>query len=703
MPEVGTTPSRPPHVGTTETHTPVEPLPWMSRISAMPYLPGGASHQLDALRTLCSEVRRTDGLLTATLDADTATPRTLKQETDRLGSTGLLDRIDRHHVAISPNTEQWLESSDPYYLAAALHRHVRYIGEMLLELCDGHLGTRDLALLGDQKYSLNWSTLDQVRRRLAWLDCLGFVEYKTTQTVGLTALGAEYCSLLIPEPPLTSTTSDALQQPVEVPPSPPGISEVLSALGAEKLSKRHAVLGYIPRGSTGSDVSQNLSTLVNACIPSISRADLIQFCSHTFDISSTSFGASLTTLTKAGLVEQIGMNVFAATAIAREWIESNSSVNLIRILHTKFLFFLEIIAALSEFDNAPELAKAATEYYGLARLDVGGVRTRLQLLRAAGLIEEKGTWRYQPTPLGVALASSVQVQIAKDSAPLSIEGTALQSDDVQSRASEIAVELVAAGTASETPLRLELALVAAFQYLGFDARHLGGSGKTDVLLIGHDEANRETRVIVDAKSARSGTVNEGSIQFDTLVEHKAAHHADMVGIVGPNFESGRIRERAKQNAVSLITTTELASVVQRQALTPRSVSEFFQLLSSRADGRKDFESSWAAHERRIALLGIVVGVLAQETQDADEVTHGALSSDQIYLIIRGELDPRPSPSEIQDVLELLRHPLVKAVLSPAGASARVSANQLVDRPSLVASKLRALARSLDGLEDGAGL
>jgi hypothetical protein len=94
------------------------------------------------------------------------------------------------------------------------------------------------------------------------------------------------------------------------------------------------------------------------------------------------------------------------------------------------------------------------------------------------------------------------------------------------------------------------------------------------------------------------------------------------------------------------------------------------------------------------LLSQVVAVLAQEAREADEVTHGALSADQIYLIVRDDIDPRPSPKDIEEALQLLEHPLVASVSRASGNAGRSVTYRLVDSPGLVAAKIEALGRSI---------
>lgn len=679
----------------------VQPLPWASRIAGMPYLPGGGSQQLEALRETVACIADADGLLTATVTIGGAT-KTLRAATQQIAPSGLLDRIARDHVAPSASTRRWLESGDVYHLLAALHRHIRFVGELLHELAAKPLATSELGRIANDRFSLEWSTLDQIRRRCSWLTSMGLVEYKTSKALGLTELGRELLPLLEQGGPEPQSARSHPAEPVNIPPAPPRIAALLDAATQETLAGRDPVLGYIPRGNATLDAVSSLEILVNACVPSIPRAGLSELCSRTFGTGEGSFGAILTTLTKFGLIEQSGMNIYSATPEAKEWLETQSALDLVRILHTRMQFCLEIVPALSEVDRAPGLADAGMKKFGLPRADVGGIRTRLQLLKSAGLIEERTNWHYQATPLGEEVAARAPLLSSTDSQAV-VASERLMEGTVEENASAaemVARELVESGTASESPIRLEKAVLNAFTFLGMDARHIGGSGQTDVLLTIRSAPGGPTlTAIVDAKSARSGHVGEGSIQFDTLAEHKTAHGADFVCIVGPNFDSGRVRPRAAQNNVGLITTEELAATIRRHARTPRSAADFVDVLSPDESAREALQTTWTVDERRNALLGHVAGVLAAESRDEDEVTGGALGLDQIYLIVRGEVDPRPAPHDIEDALSLLRHPLIGAVTTVINPQTKVATYALMDSPMLIASKLRSLARIMDRMDD----
>ena len=681
----------------------VRPLPWASRLSSMPYLPGGGSNQVILLRELLQAVDARDGLLTATVTDGGERDRSLRDALKPLASTGFVQPMDRDHVVITEEARPWLQSNDDASLLAIFHRHVRYVGELLDALKDGPLSVRDLVAVAADQYDLTWSTPDQARRRVTWLACLGAVEYRTNTLLAITEHGRELLAALVLDGPAKS--APLLLQPIEFQDPPPVIGELLAGLTPASLAARNQVLGYIPRGKGESDVVQALQALVNAASPSTTKSDLLAFAEEHFGVSESSFGAVLTTLTRSGCLEQTALNTYQPTAAAAAWLETADALDLALMMHARYMFVLEIIPTLQEFDRVPDLARAAVDYYGLGRADAGGIRTRLQILKAAGLVVERGNWRYQATPLGEEVAARFPLQDALDEVVSAGRQEAGEGNDhdlpvATLLAHQIGFDLVAAGTDSDNPIRLEQVTARALQFLGFEARHIGGGGNTDVLATVDSEDSKPIRVIVDAKSARSGSVSEGAVSFDTLGEHKNQNRADHVVLVGPSFGAGRVRARAKQNLVTLITTTELAEIVNHHARTPLSAYHYLVLIQRGEDGRRELDARWAAAERRMSLLSQVITVLADEARDADEVTHGALTSDQIYLIARvGDAGPRPQLTDIEGVLGLLRHPLIDAIRVVQADRGRPTTYYLIDAPSLVREKLTALARALDGIDD----
>lgn len=612
---------------------------------------------------------------------------------------------DRTHVEVSPETREWLESGDRLILLSLLHRHIRYFGELMHDLAESPRSIKELLESAQANFELPWTTVDPVRRRVSWLISLGYVEYCTASRLRLSEEGEKVYASLSPGGPELRQEKPQQWTEINLPSPPTKLATLLDGLDPVTLQSRIAVLGYIPRGNLDIDIIAALHLLINATSPQVSRADLLAFTQEQFEVSESSFTAVLTMLTRTGLVQQTSLNVFSPTPVASEWLENPTPESLILLLHCKVQFILEIIPLLSEYDKAPAIARAAHQHFSLPRVDVAGIRARLQLLKAAGLVEEYSNWKYRPTALGEAFIHTYSFQKPADDddnvhdpgldEKLSDYDKALPSRFSETQA--IISELLESATDSDSPSRLEKAVAESLSLLGFEARHVGGGGKTDVLATVVDPSGNEVRVIVDAKSARSGTVTEGAVSFDTLREHKRQHKADFVILVGPSFDSGRTRTRAAEHGVRLVTVEELTRVLARHSRVPQSAFAYLKLVDPDQESLTDFESKWLKLERKLFLLGHVSAVLAQEAQQGDQTTGGALTTDQIYLIIRDEIDPRPTAKDIEEVVKFLEHPLIGSVTHNSSTN-KIPSYRLIDSPQRVADKIRSIADAVEQVE-----
>lgn len=171
-----------------------------------------------------------------------------------------------------------------------------------------------------------------------------------------------------------------------------------------------------------------------------------------------------------------------------------------------------------------------------------------------------------------------------------------------------AAELLAAGTDSSNPGRLEQNVAAALALLGFETEVIGGSGNTDVLANAPLGVDRYT-IVVDAKSTSGGRVSEHQINWVSLRDHREANGADFVVVVGPDFSSGQLRDRATDFSVCLLTTSELAELVRRQAETPVSLTELRPLFAASPLARAALEVVDAAAERRTRRMRLIERIL----------------------------------------------------------------------------------------------
>lgn len=123
-------------------------------------------------------------------------------------------------------------------------------------------------------------------------------------------------------------------------------------------------------------------------------------------------------------------------------------------------------------------------------------------------------------------------------------------------ASKLAKELREAQHDTKNPDRFEAAVAAAFQSLGFDTEHIGGSGDADVVaeaMLGEDTYS----LVLDAKTCQKGATRSG-INYDPLKSHQEQHEADYAVVVAPGFSQGDTVQHAIGRGVGLMTTEGLA-------------------------------------------------------------------------------------------------------------------------------------------------
>ena len=175
---------------------------------------------------------------------------------------------------------------------------------------------------------------------------------------------------------------------------------------------------------------------------------------------------------------------------------------------------------------------------------------------------------------------------------------------VASHPQRIADGLTLAAVDSGSPARLEAAVAEALRFLGFEADHIGGPGRADVVAYAELGVDRYS-IVLDAKSAGQGRVMEGQIDWVTIQEHQRHERADLSCVVGPAFAAGRLPERAREYRTRLLSAEQLAGVVRLHAETPLNLAELRPLFSDAPDLEtviRELRTAAAERARRGRLL-----------------------------------------------------------------------------------------------------
>ncbi|MEV8070714.1 restriction endonuclease [Streptomyces sp. NPDC085995] len=601
-----------------------------------------------------------------------------------LGSCGLVSKKG-DYLELTENAEKFLVDGDAEYLIAVFHSNVRFVGELLAEL-DTPKTHSDLNNAASEKYLLEWSTLDQVRRRTNWLRAAGLAElWKFENKLVLTDEGRQFrdrIQLVAPgEIPGSSSA-----QPIDftlTPPSP-GVLAELETLDQAVLAGRKAQWGYIAGGSS----LESIQFLVNAFSPETSRSHFIRLCVDQLSVKESSAEQSLNTLRALGFVEQTGPNSFAPTPLAQEWLASGDPVDLVRILHVKVALVAEVLSALKEESDTGAARRWLAIYYPGYRISQIELARRILILKDAGLIERIGHTRYRLTPLGAKFYDSVPL-LEPQGTLAGSSGSATKSASDIGQPSELdqqATEVHEAATDSANFSRFESAVAEAFSLLGLEVERHGGPKKTDILLTFWLSPTSRRRVTVEVKTDSAGQINENDVKFDALEEHRKAHKADRAILIGPGF-SGRLPQWAKGKGIPLISAGRLATWLTLSTRIRIFPHELYEMIFSGSA-----PSVWERAERGLEAVNQVTRMLWESGNDEADISfnQGALTVRDIWRMGKADSEAPLAPEEISSALQLLTNPLLSAASEMKGGEYVSTAP-----PNLIAARLRSFADAIE--------
>lgn len=644
---------------------------WAELASTAPSLPGGSGAQATSLlEVLDAFAENKDSPLVSSPEA---TERIVKQ----IGVLGLTKR-GASGIALTHLGQTLLKDPSPENLFLVLHSRVAYFGEMLARIAEAPASVEDLARNAREDFLMNWSSYDQVRRRLSWLHNIGLIDdgpkrLHVITKKGLRMLqGLELQDAADLKASLAEASKDAT-----LPLAPPLLREALQTLDD---GNRTLAWSYLTK-----DPVAALTFLAELVRKPLRKEDAVAAVAKEFDISSSSSKSFVDAAGALGIHEYVGKFEIAAIPLGVEWAQNATPLNLVRLLHIRFLGVGEALLYLDEVPRT--VGEIHSRMFGDAEAAPRQSRTAgvMRYLSLAGAVTPIGFARYTISGLGRALSD--ELPTATMQAPT--EGLSRPSPAHepagQSPLEAFLVELESASRDSANPARFERACADAFVRLGVEASHLGGPGKTDVLVTVRSNLKVIARTIIDAKSS-AGQLNEGSVKFDALREHAGKHDADLIAVIAPSFDgSGRLAAWAVANGVVLYTASDLGRLLTMHETYPFSADDVADLLS--VDRREEVAARREQHLEQLQLLSNVMRELRTESEQAQPEPITARDIGRVM---------RRDGSDVSDdlvgaVLRFLEQPEVAAV--HATSSGKYT---LPSSPQVAAGRLRALARAIVG-------
>lgn len=499
-----------------------------------------------------------------------------------------------------------------------------------------------------KKYGLNWNNLSNTRKRMDWLEVLGLIQAVGNRKWEVTEQGKDVLKEWCIVSPEVLEAEDSDMDDVEITEPPVEIAALLQKLSeSPELHKKRCTYNiWVPSPNR----IENLRIIIQFALHKVSRKELFEFIENQFKLRISSAESMLPFLKASGLLEEVGRNVYRATAAAQAWIETGNDLDFVRILHAHMRFVGEILLY-AENDIARNDIYLKGKLYGM-----NGEKTRwiVGFLLEAGLLEEPQYLHLKTTKMGKNFVTTLPLEkVTEDEKVFEQKDREIDhSFDKPLSKLEIISERLrnsATNPAAEGKIpgfAFEEAIADMFSYMGFKAEHIGGSGDTDVVLRWKGEEGNTVVAIVDGKSKSNGQVSHGDVSDIALDTHKEKNNADYVVVVGPGFSGDTIRNFAIKKEYALITDKqliEIANASEELGLSLHEISLMFKTLN----GFSQLEEIISSRRRELDIVSEIIKQFCNEQE-----LLGSLSPRDLFLLLRNS-NVSPSLEELISGFEML--------------------------------------------------
>ena len=367
---------------------------------------------------------------------------------------------------------------------------------------------------------------------------------------------------------------------------------------------------------------------------------------------------------------------------------------MIALIHSRVRFIGEMLEELQKRPRSTfELQSIANEEYEFSWNQDSPVSHRRGWLQSAGFIEVTYGNKLTITEAGRTFLARLRMtppspgpvptpEPAPDPPPRPVPTPEPEPD--HSLADDLATEINESSTNSQNPARFERAVRNAFDYLGFRAELMGGSGRTDVFLTARLGRSDSYKVTVDAKTTASGRLKDMQVDWATLVEHRTNEGADYSLLVGPDPRGARLFNRAADHGVTVLAAHRLAEICRSHARTPLGLADYRLIFTTRGEADLSELNRRAEDSKRLLVLANdICGILADRW---DAV--GYHTARDLWMLL-----PDANVDMIQSVLDTLASPPVGAIQGN-----REKGCVLATDPNVTQRRLALLGRNLTGTE-----
>lgn len=670
---------------------------WCEQSWSIPDFAGGKDSYYPLIVRLLALIR--EGKMLAFDDVPdlggiTGTPRTWREYASFLRSSGLA-RNRAGVLCLTDIGSDFIVNPTRERLADILQGKYRLFGELLPVLSEDSLTVQEVNQKICLLFNLDWKNCSHTRKRMDWLEVSGLIEGAGNRRWRLTEQGCRALrewELVTPE----LVDSFASHEGAPVVKEPPfEIEEALKRLKDEPSLhiKRSTYNIWVPSPNR----IDNLRDIVVFANDKVSRKELFCYIESHFNLKASSVESMLPFLKASDLIAEVGRALYTSTPAARAWNETGNDLDFIRILHANFRFVGEMI----DFAKSDVTRNEIYEHAKLFGLNAEKARWIAGFLLEAGLLEESRYLHLRATSLGIVFAS--ELPLADASEYMQIDAASTSCD--ASLGKDLGIEgeqpifqrlrdtardpLAEGGTAG---IAFEKAFAEIFSYAGFEVRHIGGSGDTDVLVRWKSDDGGTVVATVDGKSKSSGLVAHGDISDIALETHRDKHNAQYMAVVGPGFGGDTIRSHAQKKGFALISDEELVQIVKTSHALGLSLDETALIFQS-PDGISKFEELATTKQREMDIISLTVSTFIRE-----QSTYGSLSARDLSLLLK-HTDVSPSIEELISVFELLASQEIGLLRIAEGNQAKEHVTYAIVNEVTIGRRMRAIASAIEaGIE-----
>jgi predicted transcriptional regulator len=635
---------------------------WDTKVFSMPKIPRSSKGYPESLKMILNAIKEKKPYNKPIYIDGSNRQDTFERLLIFLRPTGIVKKRLKGDWEMSDEISKWLDTSDNLFLAAILNANIRFFSEILHILSKNPAQIqliRDIAL---NDYKLPWKEKSEIHNRLGWLRDLGLINYEDFSfKYRITELGEKFLSSVgyFNHEDIVVDIDSTIPE-TEVPISEWAL-ELCKLTDEEKIQRKNGI-GYFP-GNINTMHETAYSYLLLMDNPTEIQK-IINYSAETYDIKESSVGALLSTLSNLDFIEKKSKTQYQTTHLGKRFPTESFELDFACCVNNKFNFVFEILAELhQEKLSIKQLAARGKVSYNFSYKNTTELSKRLHILQNAKLIQEIDMELYGLTNRGTNFYELIKGYLSINTVENAQTGSSIiPNENSSSYVDKCLNEIRLASKDSSNPERFEKALEVGFSLLGFNVKHLGGSGKTDILLHAPTAPKFAYSVTVDAKATYHSGVSESSIDFDTIVEHKNKHEANYAAIVGISFQGTRLIDRAINRDVVLIDVDSLQKLIRWHVEVPLISDSYKKIFEQKGlVNLRVLEEDRNKIIREGLLLQAIIKCLSE--QSSDPFTKGIVQAREIYLLLKNDeqFNTPPDLNEIQFMLDFLSSPLIGCV------------------------------------------